>query len=183
MSSAVAVVELSFTRVLCDAGAGFGSAAACVSSAVGRSWGWDMNAAGAVFLRFWVAPRVEWRGAHMSLVRSMVSRLFNSFGFEFVSSQVRSMMSSCGDRAAVSMFYPARSLFYSGTIAPVQEGNGYQPRKTRAKTLLTVHGGLWPWYQLPPAALTQALLPHSPQGSHFLALAQSRPGCLLSSFP
>lgn len=51
--SAVTMVELSFSEVLCDAGAGLGSGTACVSfSAVGQSWGWDVCAAGAAFLEF-----------------------------------------------------------------------------------------------------------------------------------
>lgn len=51
MVSAVTMVELSFSEVLCDAGAGLGSGTACVS-AVGQSWAWDVCAAGAAFLEF-----------------------------------------------------------------------------------------------------------------------------------
>lgn len=53
MVSAVTMVELSFSEVLCDAGAGLGSGTACVSfSAEGQSLGWDLCAAGAAFLEF-----------------------------------------------------------------------------------------------------------------------------------
>lgn len=143
MVSAVTVVELSFTGVLCDASAGLSSATACISSAVGQSWGWDVCAAGAVFLGFWAAPRVEWRRLHMSSVRSMMGRLLDGVGSVFASSQVRSMI-SCGDRATVSRSYPARSLCYGGPVASAQEGKGHQPRKTGAKTLLPMQVVLWP---------------------------------------
>lgn len=79
----------------------------------------------------------------MSSVRSMMARLLDGVGSVFASSQVRSMI-SCGDRAAASMSCPARSLCYGGTVVPVQERKEHQPRKTGAKTLLPVQGGLWP---------------------------------------
>lgn len=53
MVSAVTMLELSFTEVLCDAGSGLSSGTACISfSAVGQSWEWDVCAAGAAFLEF-----------------------------------------------------------------------------------------------------------------------------------
>lgn len=122
--SAVTMVGLSFTGVLCDAGTGLSSATACISSfTVGLSWDWDVCAAEAAFLGFRAARGVEWRGLHMSSVRSMMARLLDGVGSVFVSSQVKSMI-SCGVGAAMSMTCPARSLCYSGTVASVQEGKG-----------------------------------------------------------
>lgn len=116
----------------------------------------------------------------MSSVRSMTARLLDGLGSVFVSSQVRSMI-SCGDRAAVSVSCPARSLCYGGTVAPVQEGKkGTSPgRENRGKDPSARGPELW---DQPPLvaqlSLTQVLLPHSPQGSCPHASAQSRPGCL-----
>lgn len=131
MISAVSMVELSFTGVLCHAGAGLGSATACISSSVvGQSRGWDRCAAGAAgtFLGFWSAPRVEWRGLHMSSVRSMIARLLDGVGSVFVSSQVRSMI-SCGDGAAGSVSCPVGSLCYGGTVAESKREKGTSPAK------------------------------------------------------